>query len=162
MQNPEIENLLTETMSRLAKINTDFFRNEGTLPASLVVAPLKPRDGKITIDVMPLELIQLPATREAIRNAALTVTCLEGYLAEQPHSAPLPDPTTIKDNPDARHCFVYLAQARDGTRACAVQYILRPEHGRAVLAPLKVLNGHSVALMDSDIADATRPGRALQ
>jgi len=149
-----IADSLASIMGHLAKINADYFREVGPVPAMVMTSrPDKP------VNVLSLNGVDAHALRRAVVDAYMTVTCMEGWLTELPTSAPLPDPDAIADHPDSRHCLVYLAQARDGTRACGVQYILRPEHGRATLAPLKVLDGRSVAVMGPDIADLTRPGQ---
>jgi len=149
--------LLLGIVSRFADINARFFRQEGELPAALVIAP-----SKTGFEVLPLENVTAPQIQAAIRDAFLTITCLEGCIIAQNPGDALPDTENAADHPDARRCYIYLAQARDGTRACAVQYILKPEHGRATLAPLKVLQDCSIAIMDSDLADLTRPGTATR
>lgn len=153
-------NPLTKILLRLADLNAQQFRAAGELPATLIIGP---RDAASGFEVLPLEAVTAAPVRRAIADAVLTVTCIEGHMMEQHRDAttgrfPIPDPDTVADNPDSRRCYVYLAQAIDGTRACAVQYILKPEHGRASLAPLKILEGYNVAIADADLADLTRPG----
>jgi hypothetical protein len=148
-------------MLRLADINAQFLKTVGAgddLPAMIIIAPRDKPDENLAI--LPIDSIASPRVRAAIADALLTVTCLEGHMIEQrlDDKGAWPTHDTAADHPDARRCMVYLAQARDGTRACGVQYILKPEHGNATLAPLKVLNHHNVALVDSDLADMTRPG----
>lgn len=151
--------LISQTLGRLAEVNAAYFRENGDLPAALVIAPSHEHAG--AVDVMPLEALVAPQVRKAIRNAALTVTCIEGYLAEQHASAPMPDRDTIEHNPDARHCYVYFAQTPD-VQVCAVQFVLKPELGAARLSPLKVLDNRTVAVMDPQIAALARPGQSLQ
>jgi hypothetical protein len=146
---------LARVMKHLAQLNTEYFHDVGPIPAMVLTS----RPGE-PVNVLSLDDVDAHTLRRAVVDAYLTVTCVEGHLTEMSVDAPLPNPDTIAQHPDARHCLVYLAQARDGTRACAVQYILRPEHGRATLAPLKVIEGRSVDIMGPDIADLTRPGRA--
>lgn len=151
---------LANVLLRIAELNAQQFRANGELPATLIIGPRRRQDG---FEVLPLEAITLRAVQHEIADACLTITCLEGHLMEQRRDEagrfPTPDPDTIADNPDARRCYVYLAQTIDGTRACAVQYVLRPEHGSASLAPLKILTDHNVAIADADLADLARPGR---
>jgi hypothetical protein len=146
---------LADIMHRLARINSAYFRDQGIIPPSILIVP---EDTKL--DVIPIEALALEDAHNAIRNALVTVTCLEAMVTRQPCDAPIPSQDEIEHDPDTRPCIVYLAQGCDGTRACAVQYILRPEHGRATLSPLKMLTGREVAIMGSPIADMTRPGQA--
>lgn len=149
---------LKDVMTRLANINAEYFRNiSDELPAMIIIVPRdKPRAPEDALVILPLEAIEQRETSRAIADALLTITCLQGCMLEQRIDEPMPDDPA--NHPDARSCFVYLAQAADGTRACGVQYILRPEHGKPSLAPLKVITGQSVAIVDSDLADMTRPG----
>lgn len=149
-----MDQTLERIMSRIAEANAHNYRGEGKLTPLLVIAP--PQG---PLDVVPLESASASIVQQAIAAALLTVTCIEGYMVEQHKSEPLPAPDDIENHPDARRCVVIFAQAATGERACAVQFVLRPEHGRATLSPLKILNGHDIAIADSDLADMTRPGR---
>jgi hypothetical protein len=46
--------------------------------------------------------------------------------------------TGLRDHPDRREVLLFLAENRRGERQTGSRYILRPEHGRASLAPLKL------------------------
>ena len=153
------ESALAEVMTKLADINAHYFRNiSADLPAMVVIAPRdKPATNDDFLKIVPVDAIAFPEIRAAIKHALLTVTCMEGHLLEVHRDDPQPEGDPA-DHPDARRCMVYLAQGCDGTRACGVQYILTPEHGKPSLAPLKLINGQSVALVGNDIADLTRPG----
>jgi hypothetical protein len=150
-------NPITQVMLKLADINASYLRDIGKdIPALLAILP-RTKDKEVS--VISLDAISEQATRDAVADAAMTLICLEGYIAAMPMAAPMPDPDEVPNHPDARHCLVYFAQAANGMNACGVQYILKPEHGRATLSPLKVLSGHT-ALINRDIADLVRPGRA--
>jgi hypothetical protein len=144
--------LLNDVIAELAKLNASAFPELGAIPATLVIASR----GR-GLSVLPLEALDSPKVRATLTDAAFVLTVVEGYMIDQRVSRIHAD--ELKDNPDSRLCLMYLAQARDGTRACAVQFILRPEHGKPALAPLKVINPDDVGfpgIDDCDDSNATR------
>ncbi len=104
---------LTQVIKRLAEINAEYLHTVDEIPASVTIAS---RDKRI--EIIPLEAIDC-STVDMISDAVLTVTCSEGYMMETLVTAPLPDVDDVPNHPDARRCVIYLAQARDGTRACS-------------------------------------------
>jgi len=143
------EQVMTRAIEELAEINAGAFQDMGgEIPATLVVAIPK------GLLVLPLEAMKWPEAKDAIANAPFTMTVLEGFIYET-RNGPL-QAGSIEDNPDARLCLIYLAQARDGARACAVQFILKPERGKPSLAPLKIMDAATVGIAGPDHANATR------
>ena len=44
----------------------------------------------------------------------------------------------LSEHPDRREAIMFAAENRDGEEQTAVRFILRPEHGKAKLSPLKM------------------------
>jgi hypothetical protein len=146
--------LLNQVIEKFAAINAQAFHAmDGIIPDALVIAPSQ-HDARL--QVLPLELLAEPEIKRAMRTALFTMTVAEARVLQIRTDAPVPDPETIGDNPDARLCLVYLARGRDGTHACGVQYILRPEHGKPTLSALKFLDAETVGIAVDESDNATR------
>jgi hypothetical protein len=139
---------MTERLADLIKVASnkaeELFRKSGEiLPMYEATRP----DGKRLIiptpgidkdtDVMLIKAIF------AIENIDHYVYFTEAWIIDNTRSGQPLDLDKIKregvrNHPDRREVVMFIAENRDGEILTASRYILRPEHGKAKLTPLKI------------------------
>lgn len=76
------------------------------------------------------------------QKATAYVSAIEAWVVEIPKGGDMPreikEGRSLKHNPDRRELINILAEDNQGNSVSGCYYILRPEHGKPKLSPLKV------------------------
>ena len=149
-----MNNQLADMIHRVSEAVEDIFRNTGEIrPMYEAVKP----DGERMVVRVPgydkdLDVALIKAFF-AIENIDRYVYVAEAWTLETKMDIDVEQVQRegVRNHPDRREAVMFMAESRDGGILSARRYILRPEHGKAKLAPLHI----------NDLTNAESSGRIV-
>lgn len=153
---PNLKSEALRLVSDSAAFATAAFKRHGRVTALVGIVPLDGEPAAHFLTPEPDAALMLAA-----KEAIATIVVSESWMlpADNPDTAAdvmahLRSGKPASEHPDAREVVFHVASMADGTTAAAVQFILRPEHGKPTLSPPKMLPADMVS---GGLGDMFRP-----